>query len=99
MANIDQEFEHLKKIPENSLNADIMKYLNDAHSEIQLRDISDPRGPYKKSLIHFAAMGIAPRFCEVCWQSVLPLTNVIGINGHPSLGQQSMVLSTSPKFS
>ncbi|KAJ5742289.1 hypothetical protein N7533_011698 [Penicillium manginii] len=54
---IDKEFELLKYIRENRLNKDIMNYLDKTHDEIQLRGICNPRGPYKKSLIHFAAMG------------------------------------------
>ncbi|KAJ5974692.1 hypothetical protein N7481_011902 [Penicillium waksmanii] len=53
----DREFEHLKEIGENNLNKDIMNYLDETHNEIRLRGTCNPRGPYKRSLIHFAAMG------------------------------------------
>jgi ankyrin repeat protein len=54
---IDKEFEHLKNMRENRLNKEIMNCLDKTQNEIQLRGIFNPRGPYKKSLIHFAAMG------------------------------------------
>ncbi|KAJ5379602.1 hypothetical protein N7509_012721 [Penicillium cosmopolitanum] len=64
---IYKEFEDLKEIDENKWNSDIMSYLDKKHDEIQLRGICNPRGPYKGSLIHFAAMGD----CTALLQSLL----------------------------
>ena len=69
MTIIEQEFEHLKKIDENKLNNEIMIYLDKTHKNIQLRGIYNPRGPHKKSLIHFAAMGD----CTALLQSLLDI--------------------------
>lgn len=57
MEIIDKEFELMKELSENKLNNDISIYLDETHSKIQLRGIYNPRGPYKRSLAHFAAMG------------------------------------------
>jgi hypothetical protein len=74
-----------------------MNYLDKTHNEIQLRGIFNPRGPYKKSLIHYAAM----RDCTALlhWTSVLSSTILVIINEYLSPGPQSMVRSAPPKFS
>jgi ankyrin repeat protein len=46
-----------------------MNYLDKTHNEIQLTGIFNPRGPYKKSLIHFAVMGD----CTELLQSLLDI--------------------------
>ncbi|KAJ5414953.1 hypothetical protein N7509_000051 [Penicillium cosmopolitanum] len=69
MSVIDKEFERLKNMRENRLNKDIMNYLDKTHNEIQLRGICNPRGPYRKSLIHYAAMGD----CTALLQSLLDI--------------------------
>ncbi|PYH98841.1 hypothetical protein BO71DRAFT_457298 [Aspergillus ellipticus CBS 707.79] len=73
MTIIDQEFEHLKTIDENRLNNEIMIYLDKTHKEIQLKGIRNPRGPHRKSLIHFAAMGN----CTALIQSLLDIDALV----------------------
>jgi ankyrin repeat protein len=58
--DIDGEFRRLKSIAEIRLSDDIMTFLNDAHSSMESNGASNPRGPYKRSLIHYAAMGNCP---------------------------------------
>ncbi|KAJ5111453.1 hypothetical protein N7532_001988 [Penicillium argentinense] len=69
MTIIDEEFKRLKKIQENKLNKHIMEFLGDTHKAILFRGICNPKGPYKKSLIHFAAMGD----CTELLQSLLDI--------------------------
>ncbi|KAJ5240420.1 uncharacterized protein N7469_002011 [Penicillium citrinum] len=57
MSLIVQEFQRLEELKENKLNNVIISYLEKTYKEIQFRGICNPRGPFKKSLIHFAAMG------------------------------------------
>ncbi|KAE8389527.1 ankyrin repeat-containing domain protein [Aspergillus alliaceus] len=57
---IDGEFRRLKNIAEIWLSDDITAFLNDAHSSIESKGASNPRGPYKRSLIDYAAMGDCP---------------------------------------
>jgi ankyrin repeat protein len=59
-SDIDSEFQRLKSIAEIRLSDDIMAFLNDAHSSMESKGASNPRGPYKRSLIHYAAMGDCP---------------------------------------
>ncbi|GIJ86969.1 hypothetical protein Asppvi_005868 [Aspergillus pseudoviridinutans] len=57
MAIIDGEFLRLKKIREIELDQDIVAFLDAAHSSLKSKGASNPRGPFKRSLIHYAAMG------------------------------------------
>ncbi|KAJ5976606.1 hypothetical protein N7481_010313 [Penicillium waksmanii] len=74
MSIIDKEFERLKNMREIRLNKDVMNYLDQTHKEIQLRGICNPRGPHKKSLVHFAAMGD----CTSLLQSMLDAGAPVG---------------------
>jgi ankyrin repeat protein len=57
LATIDAEFERMKDIHEIKLDDNITAFLEDAHSSFDLKTTSNPRGPFKRSLIHYAAMG------------------------------------------
>lgn len=57
---IDGEFRRLENVAEIRLSDDIMAFLNIAHSSMESNGASNPRGPYKRSLIHYAAMGDCP---------------------------------------
>jgi hypothetical protein len=58
MAIIDGEFLRLKEFNEVKLNGDIRDFMEDAHSSFKSKGALNPRGPkFKKSLIHYAAMG------------------------------------------
>jgi ankyrin repeat protein len=57
MAIIDGEFLRLKKIPEIELDQDIVAFLDAAHSSLKSKGALNPRGPFKRSLLHYAAMG------------------------------------------
>lgn len=59
--NINGEFQHLKSIAEIRLSDNIMAFLNNAHSLLELNSALNPRGPYKRSLIHYMAMGNYPK--------------------------------------
>ena len=54
---IDGEFQRLKGIREISLNKDVVAFLEDAHLSLKPKAICNPRGPFAKSIIHYAAMG------------------------------------------
>ncbi|KAB8239019.1 uncharacterized protein BDW43DRAFT_305904 [Aspergillus alliaceus] len=57
---IDGEFRRLKNIAEIRLSDDITAFLNDAYSSIESKGASNPRGPYKRPLIDYTAMGDCP---------------------------------------
>lgn len=57
MTIIDGEFQRLKKIPEIELDQDIVAFLDAAHSSLKSKGTLNPRGPFKRSLVHYAAMG------------------------------------------
>jgi hypothetical protein len=58
MGIIDDEFLRLKEFNEIKLNGDIRDFLEDVHSSFKSKCALNPRGPkFKKSLIHYAAMG------------------------------------------
>lgn len=54
---IDREFKHLKDIQINALDKNIMAFLEKAQIFVQSEDIRDLRDPFKRSLIHYAAIG------------------------------------------
>jgi ankyrin repeat protein len=54
---IDQELRRIKEIAEIKADNNIMAFLNDVHSSLHSKAASNPRGPFKRSLIHYAAMG------------------------------------------
>jgi ankyrin repeat protein len=54
---IDGEFKRLKNIQINALDKNIMAFLEATHISVQSEGICNPRGPFKRSLIHYAAMG------------------------------------------
>ncbi|KAF3001052.1 hypothetical protein E8E15_000334 [Penicillium rubens] len=53
----DEEFKRLKCIQMNALDKNVMAFLKATHISVQSEGISNPRGPFKRSLIHYAAMG------------------------------------------
>lgn len=57
MTIIDGEFQRLKGIREISPNKDVEAFLEDAHLSLKSKGICNPRGPFAKSLLHYAAMG------------------------------------------
>ncbi|CAG8117911.1 unnamed protein product [Penicillium salamii] len=54
---IDGEFQRLKGIKEICFDEDIMAFLQDAQATLKYKGIYNLRGPFKRSLIHYAAMG------------------------------------------
>ncbi|KAJ5853169.1 hypothetical protein N7534_005712 [Penicillium rubens] len=56
-SDIGPEFERLKAVREISLNAKLVAFVEKAHSSLQSRGISKLRDCYKRSLLHYAAMG------------------------------------------
>ncbi|CAG8031450.1 unnamed protein product [Penicillium nalgiovense] len=57
MTVIDSEFQHLKGIREICFDEDVMAFLHDAQATLKYQGIYNQRGPFKRSLIHYAAMG------------------------------------------
>ena len=57
MTMIDGEFQRLKVMTEISLNKDLVAFLEDAHLSLKSEGICNPRGPFARSLVHYAAMG------------------------------------------
>ena len=57
MTVIDGEFQHLKGIREICFDEDVMAFLHDAQATLKYQGIYNQRGPSKRSLIHYAAMG------------------------------------------
>ncbi|CAG8211243.1 unnamed protein product, partial [Penicillium nalgiovense] len=56
-SDIGPEFERLKAVREISLNAKLVAFVEKAHSSLQSRGIFKQRDCYKRSLLHYAAMG------------------------------------------
>jgi ankyrin repeat protein len=42
---------------DNQVSEEIMDFLEKAHWDLKVRGISNPSGPFNRSLIHYAAMG------------------------------------------
>ncbi|KAJ5853004.1 hypothetical protein N7534_005547 [Penicillium rubens] len=57
MTVIDGEFQHLKGIREICFDEDVMAFLHDAQATLKYQGIYNQRGPSKRFLIHYAAMG------------------------------------------
>ena len=57
MTVIGGEFQRLKGIEEICLDEDVMAFLQDAQAILKYKGIYNQRGPFKRSLIHYAAMG------------------------------------------
>lgn len=56
-SDIDAEFDRLKAVREISLNAKLVAFVEKAHTAIQSRGCFKQRDCYKRSLLHYAAMG------------------------------------------
>ncbi|CAG8093183.1 unnamed protein product [Penicillium nalgiovense] len=56
-SDIGPEFERLKAVREISLNAKLVAFVEKAHSSLQSRGLFKQRDCYKRSLLHYAAMG------------------------------------------
>ncbi|KAJ5330492.1 hypothetical protein N7476_000275 [Penicillium atrosanguineum] len=54
---IDEEFERLVKIREIQLDPEALKFLENACGSLGSKNMLDFRGPMKRSLLHYAAMG------------------------------------------
>jgi ankyrin repeat protein len=54
---IDRGFRRLKRMRDNQVSEEIMDFLEKAHSDLKCSGISNTSGPFKRSLIHYAAMG------------------------------------------
>ena len=54
---IDGEFERIINIKENRLNDDVCAFLRHAQRSLGSESEQNPRGPFRKSLMHYAAMG------------------------------------------
>ena len=54
---MDGEFKRLKSIQMNALDKNVMAFLEATHISVQSEGICNPMGPFKRSLIHYAAMG------------------------------------------
>ncbi|KAF2996346.1 hypothetical protein E8E15_000211 [Penicillium rubens] len=57
MTVIDDEFQRLEGIEETCFDEDVMTFLQDAQATLKYKGIYNLRGPFKRSLIHYAAMG------------------------------------------
>jgi hypothetical protein len=57
MAVIGHEFKRLEGIKEIRSDEEVMAFLQDAQSTLEYKRLCNPRGPFKRSLIHYAAMG------------------------------------------
>ncbi|CAG8189988.1 unnamed protein product [Penicillium nalgiovense] len=56
-SDIGPEFERLKAVREISLNAKLVAFVEKAHQSLQSRGRFKQRDCYKRSLLHYAAMG------------------------------------------
>lgn len=56
-AVIHDEFQRMKTIREIALNDDIIAFLEKAHTLLKAKGATNPQGPFKRPLLHYAAMG------------------------------------------
>ena len=56
-ALIHDEFQRMKTIREIALNDDIIAFLEMAHASLKANGATNPQGPFKRPLLHYAAMG------------------------------------------
>lgn len=54
---IDGKFQRMKSFRENRLDNDIMTFLKRACASLNAKGASNYQGPYKRPLLHYAAMG------------------------------------------
>jgi ankyrin repeat protein len=54
---IGGELQRLKRMEDNKCSEDVMDFLEQAHSALQFNGVSNLKGPCKRSLMHYAAMG------------------------------------------
>ena len=54
---IAREFQRMKTIREIELNHNIIAFLDDIHASLNEKGATNPIGPFKRSLFHYAAMG------------------------------------------
>ncbi|CAG8889851.1 unnamed protein product [Penicillium egyptiacum] len=54
---MDGEFKRLKSIQMNTLDKNIMAFLEATHKSVRSQGICNPRGPFKRSLTRYVAMG------------------------------------------
>jgi ankyrin repeat protein len=57
LASIGPEFDRLKNIKEICLHKDLLKFVEEAHLSLQSSEKFKRRDRYKRSLLHYAAMG------------------------------------------
>ena len=67
------EFQCVKKIREVSLNHDILNFIELAHASFQKGRASNPRGPFERSLLHYAAMGNCTELLRLLLQTGAPV--------------------------
>jgi hypothetical protein len=60
MIVIGDEFERLEGIKEICSDEEVMAFLQDAKATLKYKGLCNPRGPFNRSLIHYAAMGDCP---------------------------------------
>lgn len=51
------EFQRMKTIREVTLNHNIIDFLDDAYASLNEKGVTNPQGPFKRRLFHYAAMG------------------------------------------
>ncbi|KAL2695905.1 hypothetical protein AAEP93_003205 [Penicillium crustosum] len=68
-SDIGPEFDHLKTISEVSLNAELVTFVEEAHSSLQSRGRFQQRDCHKRSLLHYAAMGNCTNLLQHLLQS------------------------------
>ena len=56
-AVIHDEFQRMKTIKKIALNDDIIAFLKEAHASLKANGATNPQGPFKRPLLHYAAMG------------------------------------------
>lgn len=52
-----REFQRMKTIREIALDDDIIAFLEEAHASLKANGATNPQGPFKRPLLHYAAMG------------------------------------------
>lgn len=69
-ALIHDEFQRMKTIREIALDDDIIAFLEMAHASLKANGATNPQGPFKRPLLHYAAWEIAPSFFVICFRMV-----------------------------
>lgn len=67
-AAIDDNFHRMMSIQEVRLDYNITSFLESAHASFKRESATNPQGPFRRSLLHYAAMGNCKKLVSILLQ-------------------------------